>query len=149
MDKPKLRHAAIKQLIKENAIEDQQSLVKMIKEKYGIETNQSIISRDLLNLGITKKKVDDKLVYEEPTIDASREILRLAVIDISHNESVIVVKTIPGLAAFVGDYLDMQRQIEILGTIAGENIVFIAPKTVKNIKNILNDISKILFFKKI
>ncbi|MDR3646825.1 MAG: hypothetical protein P4L22_04780 [Candidatus Babeliales bacterium] len=149
MDKVKLRQEAIKKLIKENAIEDQQTLVTMITEKYGIDANQSIVSRDLLKLGITKSLVDGKLIYEEKSIDASREILRLAIIDIKFNESLIVVNTIPAIAAFVGDYLDSQQdKVEILGTLAGENIVFIAPKSTKDIKKVFNEICKILFFKK-
>ena len=122
------RQEAIKELIQNHPIEDQETLVEMIKKKYGIEANQSIISRDLRQLGVSKHLVNNKMIYELKEHDASREILRLAIIDIEHNETLIVIKTLPGLADFVGDYLDMHEELPILGNIAGENTVFVAPK---------------------
>ena len=72
----------------------------------------------------------------------------MAKVDIVHNESTIIIKTLPGLAAFVGDFLDMHDKLGILGTIAGENTVFIAPQSTKNIATTFNEICKILYVKK-
>lgn len=141
------RLEAIKELIKNQPIEDQQTLVSLIKSTYGIETNQSIVSRDLRAMGVTKRSVGNKLIYELEEVDASREILRLAVVDVEHNESLVVVKTLPGLAAFVGDILDMHDELGIMGTIAGENTLFVAPKKVKDIENTFNEICKVLYVK--
>lgn len=139
---------AIKELIKSQPIEDQVTLVQLIKDKYGIETNQSILSRDLRAMGVVKRAVGDKLIYELEEVDASREILRLAVVDANHNESMIVIKTLPGLAAFVGDFLDLREELELLGTIAGENTVFVVPKTNKEIEKIFSEVCKVLYIKK-
>lgn len=141
------RQEAIKELIQNHPIEDQETLVEMIKKKYGIEANQSIISRDLRQLGVSKHLVNNKMIYELKEHDASREILRLAIIDIEHNETLIVIKTLPGLADFVGDYLDMHEELPILGNIAGENTVFVAPKQKIKIESLFKEISKILHFK--
>lgn len=146
-DKVAIRHTAIKELLKSHAIEDQKTLVQLIQEKYGIETNQSIISRDLRELGVTKSKIDNKLIYEIPEIDASREILRLGVRDVVHNETLIIVRTLPGLADFVGDFLDMYQDKGILATVAGENVVFVAPTSTKGIKKIYTRICSLLHFK--
>ncbi len=143
------RQHAIAQLIKTQPIEDQQSLITLIKERYGLETNQTVISRDLRAMGVVKRAVGDKLIYELEEIDASREILRLAVVAVEHNEALIMVKTLPGLASFVGDYLDMQENLEIMGTIAGENMLFVAPKSVKHIEKIYKKISTALYVKEI
>lgn len=140
------RQTAIKELIQSHSIEDQQTLVEMIKKKYGIETNQSIVSRDLRQLGVTKHSVNNKLIYELKEYDASREILRLAIVDIDCNESLIVIKTLPGLADFVGDYLDMQEDLPILGNIAGENTIFVTPRAKTKIENLFKEVSKILYF---
>lgn len=142
------RHEAIKELIRTTPIEDQQTLVELMKKQYNIETNQSIISRDLRALGVTKHLSRNKMIYELPATDASQEILKLAIVDIMHNETLIIIKTLPGLASFVGDYLDMQSTIEIAGTLAGENTVFVAPVSVKQIKETTDDISQILNFKR-
>ncbi|MFZ5954751.1 MAG: hypothetical protein ACOYT8_06680 [Candidatus Dependentiae bacterium] len=147
-DKVSTRHDAIKELIKTTPIEDQQTLVSMIKQRYGIDTNQSIVSRDLRALGIGKHKVGEKMVYELPEHDASREILRLAIADISHNENVIAIQTLPGLASFVGDYLDLQEHKHILATIAGENVVMVFPTASSQTKELYNALSTLLYFKK-
>lgn len=141
------RQDAIKELIQSHPIEDQETLVEMIKKKYGIDTNQSIVSRDLRQLGVSKHLVNNKMIYELKEHDASREILRLAIIDINHNDNLIVIKTLPGLADFVGDYLDMQEDLPILGNIAGENTIFVAPNKKTSIEALFKEISKILYFK--
>ncbi len=144
----KTRHRALKKIVKNHIIEDQQTLVQLIKEKFGIETNQAVISRDLRMLGINKQQINNKMIYDLPHIDASKEILRLAIQDINHNESLIVINTLPGLAAFIGDYLDMHNKIGILGVLAGENAVFITPISTKQIKKVFNEICQLVCFKK-
>lgn len=144
----KTRQEAIKELIKKHPIEEQATLVQLIKDTYGIETNQSIISRDLRAMGVSKQKIGSKMVYELKDIDASREILHLGVLAVDRNETTIVIKTLPGLAAFVGDFLDMHEDLAILGTIAGENTVFVAPRIIKEIETTFNQICTILHVKK-
>ncbi len=141
------RHTAIKELIASDAIEDQQTLVTLLQNRHGLSANQSIISRDLRALGVNKRKINNKMIYELQTNDASREILQLAVIDILHNESLIVVHTLPGLGAFVADFLDMHHDCGILGTIAGENTIFVTPTKIKNIKQIMQKIRTLLYIK--
>lgn len=141
------RHRAIKELINSQPIEDQETLVELIKKKYGIETNQSIVSRDLRQLGVSKHQVNNRMIYELKEYDASREILRLAILEVDHNDSLIVIKTLPGLADFVGDYLDMQEDLPILGNIAGENTIFVAPRAKASISSLYDLICKALYFK--
>lgn len=146
-DKVSTRHDAIKELIKTTPIEDQQTLVSMIKQRYGIDTNQSIVSRDLRALGIGKHKVGEKMVYELPEHDASREILRLAIANMSHNEQVIAIQTLPGLASFVADYLDLQEHNLIMATVAGENVVIVFPSSTSQTKELYNTLTSLLYFK--
>ena len=147
--KNRRRRQAIQELIENNSIEDQATLVSMIKKTYNIDANQSIICKDLRALGISKQKSNNAMIYELPTIDSSREILRLAIVDIVHNESLIVIKTVPGLAAFVADFLDMQEDSPVLGTIAGENTIFITPTITKEIKTTFNWIRTLLYIKEV
>jgi transcriptional regulator of arginine metabolism len=145
----RIRHEAIKELIKSHPIEDQETLVELIKKKYGIDTNQSIVSRDLRQLGVSKHQVNNRMIYELKEYDASREILRLAIIEVDHNESLVVIKTLPGLADFVGDYLDMQEELPILGNIAGENTIFVAPRAKTSISTLYKQICQVLYFKEL
>lgn len=142
------RQQALKELIAERSVSDQNQIVNLLKEKYGIETNQAVVSRDLRKLGVIKKIINGVMVYEMSEIDVQTEIFKLALVDIEHNEAMIVIKTHPGLAAFVGDYLDQSNDLNILGCLAGENVVFIVPKTISELANTFDVICKKFQIKK-
>lgn len=143
------RRDAVKQLIKTHEIEDQATLIDLMNKYYGIETNQPAISRDLHELGVRKGMVNGKLIYEIPDSNVEHELLKLAITDVVHNESMIVVKTVNGLAAFVGDVLDRHEELNLLGTLAGENMVFVSPGGVKQIEEIFDQVCEVLCFKKV
>lgn len=145
---PVARQQAIKELIKKMAITDQKQLVELLIEHYEVETNQAVISRDLRKLGVVKKMVNGSLIYELPDIDVTTEILRLALVDIDHNESMIVIKTHPGLADFVGDCVDQHTDLDVLGCLSGENVVFVTPKSIKNISQTCTAICEKFHYKK-
>lgn len=142
------RQEKVRELLKNELISDQRMLVELLKKNYGIDTNQTVISRDLRKLGVVKKMIKGVMAYEIPAVDIRIEILKLALVDIVHNDAIIVIKTHPGLADFVGDYLDSHSDLEIIGCIAGENVVFVAPSSVKEMKRIYQSICQKLQFKK-
>lgn len=142
------RQKAIQELVKKIAISDQMQLVELLKEHYGIEANQAVISRDLRKLGVVKKMVNGVLCYEMPDVDVTAEILRLALVDIQYNEAMIVIKTHPGLAAFVGDCVDQYQDLEVLGCLAGENVLFVTPLSIKHIHKTYEKICEKFHFKK-
>ena len=143
----KERQEAIKELIKNSCISDQKQLAQLLTEKYGLQTNQTVISRDLRRLGATKKQVNGSLVYKLPEIDVNAELLKLALIDIDHNESMIVIKTHPGLADFVGDCIDDFAELGVLGCLSGENTVFVTPKSIKQIEKTYDALCNRFHFK--
>ena len=145
--KTKKRHEAIKDIIAKEQISDQQALLDRIKTKHNIEVSQGIISRDLYKLGIGKVVVEDKQVYSLPDQDATRTILRFAVLDIVHNETTIVIHTLGGCADFVGDYLDAQRKEDIIGTLSGENTIIVIPQSIKNISSTVKKLKQLLHIK--
>ncbi len=147
-NKTKFRQNAIKKLIAKNEIESQQELISLMAQEYDIITNQSIISRDLHVLNASKRTVRKKSIYEINNFDPRQEILHLAVIEIQHNESLIVIHTLPGAATFIADYIDAQSDLSILGTIAGENIILVIPQSIKKIINTVDEIHTLLFVKK-
>ena len=61
-------------------------------------------------------------------------------IDIEANESMIVLHTSPGSASLVARHLDsMRSSLDILGTIAGDDTIFIAPTSSRLIKSIIKN----------
>ncbi len=145
--KPRTRHEAIIELLGKELLSDQKQIVERLAEQYGIETNQAVVSRDLRRLGIVKKQINERFVYELPATDSMTEILKLAIIDIEHNEAMIVIKTHPALADFVGDCLDYFTDLEMMGCLAGENTIFVAPRSIKNIHKCFLAVCQRLHFK--
>lgn len=143
------RQEAVKELIKKYPIENQGRLVELLQQEYGIETNQTAISRDLRQLGVVKAKGKEGMVYELREATISQEILTLGVLDVSRNEIMIVIKTLAGLAPFVGDYLDQHHEGAILATLAGENVVFVIPQSIKKIEETYQVVCKIVYFKQV
>lgn len=142
------RLEAIKKLITEQSIFHQNQLVDLLKEKYFIETNQAIVSRDLRKLGVTKKILNGNMVYEISEVNVQSEIFKLALVSIENNETMIVIKTHPGLSAFVGDQLDQCQDLDILGCLAGENVIFVIPKKISKINEITDTIRNKFYLKK-
>lgn len=141
------RRKAIKDLIQQKQVGDQHHLVHLLQAEYGIHTNQAVVSRDLRQLNVVKKKMHNKMVYELAEVNIDEELLKLAVVDIRRNEVMIVIKTYGGLAAFVGDYIDRHMRKGVLGTLAGENVVFVTPESIRNIEKTLQELCVVLHFK--
>lgn len=136
------RKLAIQELVKSHVINDQAKLIELLEKNYGIKTNQAVVSRDLRNLDISKRTHGEAIAYELPHIDVAQEILRYAIRSIEHNETTIIINTVAGTADFVGDFLDKQQDLDILGTLAGENVVFVAPRSIKTITELYQNLCK-------
>ena len=130
------RQKAIAELIGKHAIASQEELIALLKSEYKIESTQTAVSRDLKDMGCIKAIYGNKRVYALPQQDTRKEILRLAIKGIQYNETQIALHTGMGLAPFVGDFID-QQELDIIGCIAGENVVFVAPSSIKNIAKVV------------
>lgn len=123
--------------------------IKLALEHEGYEVNQSKISRLLRKLGAVKTSNERKqFVYSlqrEPAPPTSKNILSQLIISITVNEALIVIHTNPGSASLIGRLLDHNRQeLNILGTVAGDDTVFIAPKSIKQIAKTLRAMTSFL-----
>ncbi|MBI5473002.1 MAG: arginine repressor [Ignavibacteriae bacterium] len=143
------RHTAIKSLITSKDVANQAELVRELKRKK-IEVTQATLSRDLAELGIIRMPTENGYRYELRTT-TSEPILRgftaEEVISIEANENLVVIRTFPGRAQGVAFLLDSKRDSEILGTIAGDDTIIVAPRSVKYIKKTINNISQHLGLK--
>lgn len=70
------------------------------------------------------------------------------VIKIDANEAVVVIDTAPGAAQLVARTLDYNKNsFEIIGIVAGDDTIFVAPSSIKNIKKLKTNIENFLFSK--
>jgi transcriptional regulator of arginine metabolism len=119
MEKEK-RQQKILSLIRSNRIGTQQELTAQL-ERAGIFANQSSISRDLDELGVVKHH-GHYAVPQATNGAAARGLLGLDVA----GDNLVVARCEPGLASGVAVEIDRASIGGIIGTLAGEDTVFIA-----------------------
>jgi len=126
------RRAAIERLLRGRRVATQEDLRELLAAQ-GFEVTQGTLSRDLARLGARRAPgVEGGTVYELPTEGPSTgpralEALSPLVLRIRDNGSLVVVHTTPGAASAVALALDQARLPEVLGTLAGDDTVFVAP----------------------
>lgn len=143
------RHAVIKSLIVSKDISNQTQLAAALKAK-GIEVTQATLSRDLAELGIVRVPTDDGYRYEIKTTTPEpvlRGFTAEEIISVTHNQTLIVIRTFPGRAQGVAFMLDSKKDALILGTIAGDDTILVVPKSTKTIRKTINIISHYLGLK--
>lgn len=138
------RQLAIKEIISTKDIASQEELAKELLRK-GFEVNQATLSRDMKELGIAKVITADGVWYQlQPDNEAQRLKMLLAyeIESIQSNDCMVVVKTLRGRASGVAEILDRLQIPDILGTIAGDDTIFIAPTSSKKIPVIVKRIKE-------
>jgi transcriptional regulator of arginine metabolism len=97
-----------------------QTELRNLLERTGVSATQSSVSRDLEELGIVKHH--GRYVVPRTNGAAARGLLSL---DLA-GENLVVARTEPGLASAVAVEIDGAGIDEIVGTLAGEDTIFIA-----------------------
>ncbi len=120
-----VRQSAIVKLISANEIGTQEELSEML-EKKGYAVTQSSVSRDLDELGIIKAGG----IYTLPETRSEANIFGMHSLE-NAGDNLIVVKCELGLASAACVKIDGAEIAEIVGTIAGEDTIFIAVKDTK------------------
>lgn len=103
-------------------------------ERAGVPATQSSLSRDMEELGIVKHRGH----YTVPKSNgaAAHGLLSL---DLA-GENLVVARTEPGLASAVAVQIDGAALEEIVGTIAGEDTIFIAVRDPKSQRMVMKGI---------
>ncbi|PYS42808.1 MAG: ArgR family transcriptional regulator [Acidobacteria bacterium] len=143
----RLRHNAILDIIRSGTIASQEELMHGLKARR-IEVSQSTLSRDIQELRLAKTGGVYTVVESEPVSKPSdesfRRIIREFLVDIAVAKNIVVVKTGPGHASTVSQAIDETGWPEAIGTIAGENTVFIAARSEKEGKKLERRLRELL-----
>lgn len=139
---------AFKSLLKEEKFSSQSEIVSALQELGFDNINQSKVSRMLSKFGAVRtRNTKMEMVYQLPTelgIPTTSSPLRNLVVDIDHNDLLIVVKTSPGAAQLIARLLDSMGKSEgILGTIAGDDTIFITPTKSTPIETLMHTVSEL------
>jgi len=122
------RQQTIRDLIKAGNITTQEELTKLLSEA-DFSVTQSSVSRDLEQIGIIKTNG----FYALPKISKGTQTYGLLSLETAGG-NLVVAKCESGLASAVAVRIDNANITEIIGTIAGDDTIFIAVKDTKQQK---------------
>lgn len=142
---------AFKDLLKEEQFGSQGEIVDALKLQGFDNISQSKISRMLSKFGAVRtRNARQDMVYCLPAelgVPTAKSPLRQLVLDIEHNEMMIIIRTSPGAAQLIARLLDsLSKSDGVLGTIAGDDTIFIAPTNVGEIQKTIEKL-ELLFSK--
>jgi transcriptional regulator of arginine metabolism len=127
MKSTKQRRAEIRGLIASQSVATQEQLRALLVDR-GYAVTQATLSRDLAQLGARRAHVPDGgTSYELPDAPTAKPLFGELIRAIDDNGALVVVHTTPGAAQIVASTLDRARLPEVLGTIAGDDTIFLAP----------------------
>ena len=126
------RQEEILQIIEQNEIETQEELAQQLRRR-GYKVTQATVSRDIKELRLIKISGHQSAYrYAKPgrhEIAVNDRMIRLlsdSTVDIDYAGQMIVVKTLSGSANVAAEAIDNMNWQEVLGTIAGDNTIFVA-----------------------
>lgn len=126
------RQAKILELIEHNEIETQEELSMRLRD-LGYDTTQATVSRDIKDLRLIKiLSPSGKYRYATSTQEAENSFVsRLqnifceCVTGVDAAQNIVVIKTLPALASAAAMAIDAMRVPKVVGTISGDDTVFI------------------------
>ena len=142
------RQEQILAIIAEESIETQEQLINRLQEK-GLPSTQATLSRDIKQLHLVKEPYGGGryryAVSAQKTklnfADRLQIILRESIVDVDYAQSIVVLKTLPGLAnaaASAFDGMDMRAEV---GTLAGDDTVMISRRSNESARELCREIS--------
>lgn len=139
---------AFKSLLREEKFSSQSEIVTALQEMGFENINQSKVSRMLSKFGAVRtRNTKMEMVYQLPvelSVPTTSSPLKNLVVDIDYNDALIVVKTSPGAAQLIARLLDSMGKAEgILGTIAGDDTIFITPVRQVLVEDLIKNITEL------
>jgi transcriptional regulator of arginine metabolism len=144
------RHTRILEIIGDYVIETQDDLIEKLKES-GYPVTQATVSRDIKQLGLIKTATKDG-GYKYTAArneNASNEnklktIMRETIVNAQNAQNIIVVKTFAGMANAAAAALDSLAEEAVLGSIAGDDTIFIVVRSNEDASEFTNYIREII-----
>lgn len=131
----KKRLAEILAIIREKEIESQEALVRELKKR-GFDVTQATVSRDMSELRLEKNLSENGVnCYTLPRSTKNIKlsgIFAQAVVSVDSGLNTVVLKCHPGLASAACAALDVMNLAGVVGTLAGEDTIFILARTVED-----------------
>lgn len=144
------RHEKIIELIGSRDIGTQEELADALNNA-GFNVTQATVSRDIRELNLTKMSVDGKkqkyVVYQatEPKMsDKYIRVLKDGYESMDMAQNILVIKTVSGMAMAVAAALDALNWSEVVGSIAGDDTIMCAVRSVDDTIKLMDKLKKIV-----
>ena len=144
------RHKKILELIEKFDIDTQDELCRLLEEA-GFSVTQATVSRDINSLHLYKKNLGNGRQKYAIDVDVDHEldekyrrVLADGFVSIDMAQNILVIKTVSGMAMAVAAAIDSLKFSEIVGTIAGDDTIMMAIRTVEDTKDVMKKIQSII-----
>ncbi len=144
------RHAKILELIRRQDIGTQEELCELLNRE-GFATTQATVSRDIKELKLTKisvrgggKKYSLLSDMGEEMNEKYNRVFRDGVVSIDMAQNILVIRTVSGMAMAVAAAIDAMNCREIVGSIAGDDTIMCAVRTVEDTASLMRQLKQIL-----
>ena len=143
------RHSKIVELIGKYEIETQEELADYLNQS-GFNVTQATVSRDIRELKLTKAPSESGkqrymvLQNNGNFSDKYIRILQDGFLSMDMAQNILVVKTVSGMAMAVAAAIDAMKLKEIVGSIAGDDTIMMAVRTVEDTECVMEKIRNML-----
>ncbi len=138
------RHARILEILRKNKVSSQDEL-SMLLSREGVRVTQPTLSRDIREIGLVKVRgvyqIPDEHMAAPPAEIIKRSLQQL-VTSSAASGNIVMVKTSPGFGHSLGVVLDSAQWPEVLGTVAGDDTVFILLRNTRFGRKVLRRIQE-------
>lgn len=144
------RQSKIIEIIQKNEVETQDELSALL-EKDGFRVTQATVSRDIRELKLTKIPTaggrQKYAVITDAPENLSKKyerVLREGFLSMDMAQNILVIKTVSGMASAVCAAIDAMKMREIVGSIAGDDTIMCAIRTVDDTYAVMKKIHRIV-----
>lgn len=144
------RQLKIIELIENNFIETQDELAQALKES-GFNVTQATISRDIKELKLIKVTNYEGKQHYAPLKDIGsiyservRAVFKESVLTIDYVDHTVVIRTLPAMGQAAALAIDSMDWCEIVGTIAGDDTIFVMVRNRDLVDSIVGKFKKLM-----
>lgn len=144
------RHAKIVELINKYRIETQEELAARLN-KEGFQVTQATVSRDIRDLKLTKIPAEgggQRYALHQSGQNGMNEkyirVLRDGYLSMDMAQNILVIRTVAGMASAVCAAIDAMKWHEVVGSVAGDDTIMCAIRSLEDTIEVMDKISKIV-----
>ena len=144
------RHQKIIELVDNYNIETQEELAERLKEE-GYQVTQATVSRDIRALKLSKVSCGNGkqkyiAIKQEDTHLSGKyiRVLKDGFVSMDKAQNILVIKTVSGMAMAVAAAVDALEMEEIVGSIAGDDTIMAAVRTVEDTQVVMDKIMEMI-----